>query len=107
MPELERKTIMVESDIWQKVEDMAKQPGQQRAANHQAGVILKEYFEKVDIKNMQTITFKIGDNVINKLFGSGVVVRLNMSGPVVKFDKHENEMCVPNYDLEKDESNGR
>ena len=51
MPELERKTIMVESEIWQKVEDMAKQPGQQRAANHQAGVILKEYFENAEAKN--------------------------------------------------------
>ena len=45
MPELERKTLMVEPEVWQKVEDMGKQPGQQRAANHQAGVILKEYFE--------------------------------------------------------------
>ena len=48
MPELEKKSVMVEPEVWEKVEDMAKQPGQQRAANHQAGVILKEFFDKLE-----------------------------------------------------------
>lgn len=45
---------------------------------------------------------RIGDKVIHRDFGKGEVVRLNMSGPIVKFEDYDNEMCCPEYELTPD-----
>ena len=53
--------------------------------------------------------FKIGDQVNHVTFGKGIVVRLNMSGPIVYWydssDKVSNTCCVPSYHLEFYEDN--
>lgn len=42
---------------------------------------------------------EIGNIVQDKLFGKGEVIRLNMSGPIVKFMFYPDAMCVPEYKL--------
>lgn len=42
---------------------------------------------------------KYGTFVTHKDFGNGIVVRRNMSGPIVRFANYEAEMCVPEFHL--------
>lgn len=49
----------------------------------------------------EVIKYAIDDTVYHQLFGKGIIAHLNMSGPVVQFEKYKDEMCCPEYTLRR------
>lgn len=49
-PEMERHSVLMEAGVWEKLISEGKEPGNQRQAGNQAGVILKNHFEKKEAR---------------------------------------------------------
>lgn len=94
-----KKNIFIKPEAWKRLKEYSKTAAR-RAPGYQGGVIIEEYLDNLE-KEAEKMNedFKIGDNICHNQFKNGVVVRLNMSGPVVKFEDHEHEMCVPFHEL--------